>query len=117
VSPGKMYEVHETGLPELLNVGNRQFLMMGNQSGYVAAAGAASGGTGGSGSGGGGVEVHIHNNNGSQVSQQTSQSSQGGIQIDVMIDAAVAKKMSTFGSKSNKALRSNFGAKEVLTNR
>lgn len=117
VSPGKMYEVNETGLPELLNVGNRQFLMMGNQSGYVAAAGAASGGTGGSGSGGGGVEVHIHNNNGSQVSQQTSQSSQGGIQIDVMIDAAVAKKMSTFGSKSNKALRSNFGAKEVLTNR
>jgi tape measure domain-containing protein len=117
VSPGKMYEVNETGLPELLNVGNRQFLMMGNQSGYVAAAGAASGGTGGSGSGGGGVEVHIHNNNGSQVSQQTSQSSQGGTQIDVMIDAAVAKKMSTFGSKSNKALRSNFGAKEVLTNR
>lgn len=35
VSPGKMYEVNETGLPELLNVGNRQFLMMSSRAGKV----------------------------------------------------------------------------------
>jgi hypothetical protein len=35
VSPGKLYEVNERGLPELLNIGNRQFLMMADQSGSV----------------------------------------------------------------------------------
>ena len=35
VSPGTMYEVNERGLPELLNIGNRQFLMMAGQSGNV----------------------------------------------------------------------------------
>lgn len=50
---GKMYEVNETGIPELLNVGNRQFLMMGNQSGSVEAFKAASGGGSRQGSGSG----------------------------------------------------------------
>jgi ribosomal protein L12E/L44/L45/RPP1/RPP2 len=35
VSSGKMYEVNERGAPELLNIGNRQFLMMAGQSGRV----------------------------------------------------------------------------------
>lgn len=35
VSAGRMYEVNERGIPELLNIGNRQFLMMSNQSGMV----------------------------------------------------------------------------------
>lgn len=35
VSPGRMYEVNERGAPELLNVGNRQFLMMANRGGVV----------------------------------------------------------------------------------
>jgi hypothetical protein len=35
VSSGKMYEVNERGAPELLNIGNRQFLMMAGQSGHV----------------------------------------------------------------------------------
>ena len=64
-----------------------------------------------------GVTVNVFNNAGAQVSTSSKSDGNGGVQIDVMIDAAVAKKMSTFGSKSNKALRSNFGAKEVLTNR
>lgn len=34
VSAGRLYQVNERG-PELLNVGNRQFLMMGNQGGTV----------------------------------------------------------------------------------
>jgi hypothetical protein len=64
-----------------------------------------------------GVTVNVFNNAGAQVSTSSKSDGNGDVQIDVMIDAAVAKKMSTFGSKSNKALRSNFGAKEVLTNR
>lgn len=35
VAAGKMYEVNETGLPELLTVGGRQLLMMADDSGYV----------------------------------------------------------------------------------
>jgi len=35
VSAGKMYEVNERGVPELLNVGNKQLLMMAGQSGNV----------------------------------------------------------------------------------
>lgn len=35
VSAGKMYEVNERGVPELLNIGNKQFLMMAGQSGAV----------------------------------------------------------------------------------
>lgn len=50
VQPGEMYQVNERG-PELLTVGNRTMLMMGNDSGIVtplqATAGAAGGGTGG----------------------------------------------------------------------
>ena len=35
VSSGKMYEVNERGVPELLTVGNKQLLMMAGQSGSV----------------------------------------------------------------------------------
>ena len=35
VSPGRMYEVNERGIPELLSIGNRQFLMMAGRSGSV----------------------------------------------------------------------------------
>lgn len=35
VSAGKMYEVNEKGVPELLTVGNKQLLMMAGQSGRV----------------------------------------------------------------------------------
>jgi lambda family phage tail tape measure protein len=43
VSAGRMYRVNEDG-PELLNVGAKQFLMMGNQSGTVAPTSSGSGG-------------------------------------------------------------------------
>ena len=48
VSPGKMYEVNERGTPELLNIGNRQFLMMANQSGNVTPTADGESSTGGS---------------------------------------------------------------------
>ncbi len=47
VSPGKLYEVNETGIPELLNIGSRQFLMMSNRAGYVTPQTEDGGSTGG----------------------------------------------------------------------
>lgn len=47
VSGGGMYEVNEGGIPELLEVGNKQFLMMpSNQSGVVTPTNSSSGGGG-----------------------------------------------------------------------
>jgi len=114
VSPGKMYEVNETGLPELLNVGNRQFLMMGNNSGsVVAAAGVSSGG----GSSSPSVNVIINNNNNSDVSQQTQSNGNGGFDLVVTVDNLVAKNLNKHGSSSSKALRKGYGARPTLTGR
>lgn len=114
VSPGKMYEVNETGLPELLNVGNRQFLMMGDRSGHVAAATAASSGGGSAPVGAGGFTVNIINNSSSEIS--TREGTQGA-DLDVMVDALVAKKLGQRNSQSARMMRNNYGAKEPLVSR
>ena len=66
--------------------------------------------------GGNNIKINIINNNGSDVSTQQSETSQG-MQIDVMIDQAVAKKMGQAGSSSNRVLRQTFGAREGLIQR
>jgi len=55
VEAGKMYEVNEGGVPELLNFNNRQFLMMPNQGGAVVPLSSGGGGGGG----GGGLTVSV----------------------------------------------------------
>jgi len=60
--------------------------------------------------------INIINNAGAEISTDM-QEVNGGMQIDVMIDQVVARKMGTFGSSSNKVLRSNFSAKERLVGR
>ncbi len=65
---------------------------------------------------GGGVEVNIINNVGADVTTSERKTA-GGIEIDVMIDNAVAKKLGQFGSQSNKAMRQNYGAQQRLTGR
>jgi len=67
--------------------------------------------------GGGGIVVNIINNNGSQVSTQEKENPAGGIQLDVMIDQAVAKKLTQANSYSNKAMKQNFGTRETLVAR
>ena len=116
VSSGKMYEVNETRAPELLSVGNRQFLMMAGQSGSVTPAAAASSGKGVS-VGGMQMQVTIYNSTGDSVETKQGKTADGSPTLDVMIDQAVAKKLGTFGSKSNKAMRQNFGASQRLTRR
>ena len=49
--------------------------------------------------------------------RQADQAGPGGLQIDVMIDQAVAKKIGQFGSSSNKMLRQNYNAREKLVQR
>ena len=65
---------------------------------------------------GGGAVVNIYNNVGADVRTEERQTA-GGIEIDVLIDQAVAKKLGTFGSQSNKAMRQSFGARQQLTGR
>ncbi|MGY0197698.1 phage tail length tape measure family protein [Leptothrix sp. BB-4] len=57
VSAGGLYQVNELGTPELLTVGNRSFLMMGNQAGNVTPGNAA----------GGSIHVTINNTVGDVV--------------------------------------------------
>jgi hypothetical protein len=66
---------------------------------------------------GGGVEVNIINNVGADVSTSERTTADGQKAIDVYIDQAVAKKLGTFGSQSNKAMRQSFGARQQLTGR
>lgn len=66
---------------------------------------------------GGGVEVNIINNVGADVSTSERTTADGQKAIDVYIDQAVAKKLGTFGSQSNKAMRQSFGARQRLTGR
>ena len=68
------------------------------------------------GGGGGNVTINIVNNAGVEVSTQTQETQQGKT-IDVMIDQAVAKKLSQRGSSSSRALKQNYGARERLVAR
>jgi hypothetical protein len=66
---------------------------------------------------GGGAVVNIYNNVGADVSTSERTTADGQKAIDVYIDQAVAKKLGTFGSQSNKAMRQSFGARQQLTGR
>lgn len=88
VSAGKFYMVGEAG-PELVRFG---------QSGAIMPNMSAVAGMGG------GVDVTIINN-GAQVSQSTKRRSDGGIDLKVVVDAAVSELVSTPGTNTNRALR------------
>ena len=62
------------------------------------------------------VTVNVINNNGSEVSQTAKETPQG-MEIDVVIDKAVAKKLGDKNSSSNKTLRSTFGARGKIIKR
>ena len=66
-------------------------------------------------SGGGGMQVNIYNTTGDSVETKQGTTADGSPTLDVMIDQAVAKKLGTFGSQSNKAMRQSFGASQRLT--
>jgi hypothetical protein len=65
---------------------------------------------------GGGMVVNIINNTGSDV-KTSERKTANGVELDVLIDQAVAKNIGQMGSQSNKAIRQSFGAKNQLTRR
>lgn len=75
VSAGRMYEVNERG-PELLNVGGRQFLMMGNQPGSVQQAGSG--------------DIHIVNNTTGRVDKVEQRRTANGDRVLVLQEVAAA---------------------------
>jgi len=85
VNPGKFYRVNEEGTPEMLSVGGRDYLMMGNQRGHVTPMNKA----GGAGPGGGNrieVNVHIDSGGGAPDSSASPGYEQFGREIGQYID-------------------------------
>lgn len=104
VGPGKFYEVNERG-PELLEMGNRQFLMMGNSSGNVVPGGSSS------------VQVNVINNaNGTRATAQERSGSDGGRIIDVFVEqvkGAIASDISRGSGVIPAAMGSTYGLNRV----
>src|SRR5690625_3673708 len=68
--------------------------------------------------GGVNVSLKVINNAGVEVSAGQAQSDgQGGVSLEVMLDEAVGRRMSRFGSHSNKATRAAFGLKPMTARR
>lgn len=66
--------------------------------------------------GGSKVTVNIINNSGAEVTTQ-SRDNKGTMELDVIIDRAVASKLGQFGSSSNKVMRQNFNTSQRLISR
>lgn len=66
---------------------------------------------------GGDVQINIINSTGEKVSTRQSNSSSGGKTIDVMIGDVVAKQMSTPGTKLNRSVSAQTGAKQQVVRR
>lgn len=96
VRRGMFYEVNERG-PELLTVGNRQYLMMGDQSGTVTPAGQG-------GAGAPNLVVQVVNNTGVQATTRQENTADG---VRVILDA-VAGDISA-GGRVAVAMSSTFG--------
>jgi tape measure domain-containing protein len=69
--------------------------------------------------GGGGsyVEVNIINNAGVDIKQEETTGDNGQARLDIVLDRMVADSVRTPGSRSNSALRRNFGLQNTLTRR
>jgi hypothetical protein len=62
------------------------------------------------------VQVNVHNSSGASVDIRRKDTAQG-VAIDVMIDDAVASKINTPGSKSRRAMQSQYGLAGGLARR
>ena len=115
VSSGSMYEVNETGMPELLNLGSRQYLMMGNQSGSVAPLDGTQQGVS-SASGGTGLVVNIYAPSSTTVKQEQRQ--ENGVNIvDVMFEQMENKMWTNVargGGIGAQTLQQTFGLNRAV---
>lgn len=97
VDPSKFYRVNEGGKPELLNVGNKQYLMP-NQRGEVVSNADATAGLSG-----GGVTINVHESPRSSVTVDAQQQPDGSYIVDVVVNDAMA------GGKMADMLQSGYG--------
>jgi len=104
VASGKIYRVNELGMPELLNVDGKQFLMMGPKGGSVTSvdqsgAQQRSGAVGQTINSKPSVEFHIHNESGKDMNVTKSSDSFDGqkMVIDMWVDA-VDRNVGGFGT-------------------
>lgn len=103
VSRGTMYQVNERG-PELLTVGDKSFLMMGNRDGTVTP-------NSGSGAARAGVTVNVHNAPGTTARVEQTGTADAP-RIDVIIervDAAIASGIRSGAGTTARALQSTYG--------
>jgi hypothetical protein len=103
VGRGGMYEVNERG-PEMLTVGDKSFLMMGNRSGHV-----TPGGPGGSSPK---VEVHVHTPPGMASRTEQGTGEGGAPRIDVIIEAVsnrVAGDIASGVGPVSKTMQNTYG--------
>ena len=99
VAAGAMYEVNERGIPELLNIAGRQFLMMGRDSGRVEPLDGAAYSGGGAGAYGSGRSLKVEIiKNGEPAQLQRAEMTQGAngedllrIWMDEAVKASVAE--------------------------
>ena len=102
VDPSKFYRVNEGGKPELLNVGNKQYLMPNQRGEVVSNADATAGG----GSGGVSVIVNLH-----ESAERAGQVEQSGTDTSVVIDAWVADLLGD--GQTARAMESKYGLNGV----
>jgi hypothetical protein len=103
-----LYRVNELGVPELLTVGNEQFLMMAGQAGYVSPLESAALKDARP-VGSAGVSIEIHNYSGAQVTQREVSDGRGGRSIRVQIGEASAEELGRSGSAQQSVMRVGYG--------
>lgn len=117
VAAGAMYEVNENGTPELLNIGQRQYLMMGQHSGSVVPLGGYSGGSVASAGGTQAaapmqIDVQVFNQGQPAKAEATvERQSDGGALVKVILREVAADMAG--GGVTARATKQRFGLQEA----
>ncbi|WP_313571415.1 phage tail tape measure protein [Comamonas terrigena] len=117
VAAGAMYEVNEAGDPELLNIGQRQYLMMGHQSGNVVPMAGYSGGSVANAGGGQAaapmqIDVQVINQGQPAQAQATVERQPDGRALVKVILREVAGDMAA-GGVTARAVKQRFALQEA----
>ncbi|WP_312593994.1 phage tail tape measure protein [Comamonas terrigena] len=117
VAAGTMYEVNEAGVPELLNIGQRQYLMMGQQSGSVVPLAGYSGGAVANAGGGQAaapmqIDVQVINQGQPAQAQATVERQSDGRALVKVILREVAGDMAA-GGVTARAVKQRFALQEA----
>lgn len=116
VMAGGLYEVNENS-PEMLAMGGKQYLMMGNQGGKVIPTGDGSVMAGGSGA----VTVNVINQGGGSLAvtgQRQSRGADGSMNIDVMVEAlqgVMADNLANGSGSLARAMEGRYGLRTAVS--